>query len=726
MNGAVIPALVAAGGGTAMMAGVHLHERRRDEAMRASRVRLSVRFPTGLEPLRAYAALDSLAGLPLACEVVSEIVAREGSIGYGLWVPAAVRPSVEASLRGLIPSIRLTEEPLPASGRATLALRLFIPSPTLLQAEGAEAASRALLSGLAALGDYEQVIVRWALRAGGPRRRPQREPQTQTEKDVARAWQRKTALAGMRASGLVLVHAVSMTRARVLASHVENVLRARRGLTGAIRVTRERGNRSLASLPRTNGTSGWLSTPELVGVVAWPLGPDVLLGVEIGAARELLVPRHVPREGRRLFVGRDAEGERPVALEPEGARHHMAVVGPSGVGKSVLLARSILSDIEHGFGGVLIDPKRDLVETVLRRVKPADAERIVVLDPGDARPVPGLAVLSGGDPDLRADVLTGTLKAIFGDAWGVRSDFYGRLAIRTLSELPGATLADLGRLFYEDEFRRRAIARLSDPFLLSSWQSYEALSPAARAEHVQAPMARVMALLSRPRVRSVLASPEAKLDISRLLTERKWLIASLAPGQLGEAGAAIVGASLVYAVWSAVEARVAVAPERRHPIFLYADELATLTTSLPFGFEQLAERARGLGAGLSVAIQTLGRIPEPTRSAVLGNVATFVTFRAPAEEAARLSRQLPGLTEADLMALARFEVAARIGTGVGSTISVVTGRTEPLPAETGMAEAIRDASAARYAPRERSATRPAEQLPETDSGLPPGIERRQA
>jgi hypothetical protein len=41
-------------------------------------------------------------------------------------------------------------------------------------------------------------------------------------------------------------------------------------------------------------------------------------------------------------------------------------------------------------------------------------------------------------------------------------------------------------------------------------------------------------------------------------------------------------------------------------------------------------------------------------------------------------------------------VAARIGTGVGSAVAVVTGRTEPLPPLTGQAETIRDRSAALY------------------------------
>jgi len=697
VNSDLIPAIVAATGGSAMLGGIWLHEHRRDEAMRASRVRLGLRFPIGLEPIRAFAALDGLSGLPLSAELITEVVAGEGSIAHFLWVPASVQASVCSTMTGVIPSLRVTEAPPSPDKRATVALKVFIPTPSVLSSENAAAASsRTLLSGIANLRADESVVLRWALRPGSARARREPESPSAREREIDRAWRHKTGMPGFTAAGLVLIRSQKLSRAQELASHIESVFRSRRGLAGGVRVTRERGNRTLASQPRTTRTSGWLSTAELLALTGWPLGPDVAVpGVEVGASRELLVPRHVPREGRWLFIGRDANGSRPVALDVSGALHHMAVVGPSGVGKSVLLARAVLSDIEHGYAGVVIDPKADMVETVLARVKPEHAGQVLILDAGDgSRPVPGIDVLHGGDPDARADVLTRTFKSMFPD-WGIRSETYGRLAIRTLSEVPGATLADIGRLFAEESYRRAAIARLRDPFLLSSWQNYEALSPAAKVDVVQAPMARVMALLSRPRVRAVLASPEPKLDVARLFAEKKFLLVSLAPGALGEA-ATLIGSAVMYAVWSAVEARVALPPERRHLINIYVDELATLTNGLPNSFELIAERARGLGAGLTVAVQTLGRIPEPTRSALLGNAATFITFRAPAEEATTIARQLPGLSSQDVESLGRFEVAARVGTGTGSAVSTVTGHTEPLPPETGQVKVVRDRSARLY------------------------------
>jgi hypothetical protein len=462
-----------------------------------------------------------------------------------------------------------------------------------------------------------------------------------------------------------------------------------------------------------------LSVPETVQLLGLPLGEPVP-GVEVGSP-EILASRALGKTGRKLFIGRDWDGDRPVALSPEAATHHVAVIGPSGVGKSVLLANSILSDIAACHAGLLIDPKGDLLNSILDRVPPTHAERIVVLDAGDdTRPVAGLDVLHGDDPDTRADTLIRTLKSLVPE-WGIRSELFGRLGIRTLAEVPGATLLDLGRLFADASYRRAAVERLSDGFLRQTWGSYESLSPAAKVDVVQAPMARTLALLSRPRVRAVVASRDPKIDVGRLLEEKYFLLVSLAPGTLGEA-APLIGSAVMLATWEAIERRVSLQPERRHLVNIYVDELATVVNGLPTNIELAVERARGLGASLTVAMQTLGRVPEPTRSAILGNLATLVSFRSGATEAPAIARELPGISPEDLMALGRFEVAARTGTGAGSAVSVVTGRTEPLPPETGQAEAIRDRSARLYgsAPDE-----PAPQPEAGDEGDLVGARRRQ-
>ena len=212
--------------------------------------------------------------MPHANELVFEVLARDGAIEHFLWVPQTVRSSVESILKGVIGSLRTNVAEKAPTETATLALRLFVPTPSVLADGSATEASLALLSGLAGLRECETVVVRWGLRPGAPRPRQQTEHKSPAESEIDRAWRRKTVTPGFSVSGLVLVRAPKVARARELAAHVDSVFRSRRGLVGEIRSTAGRGNRRLSAMPRTTRTSGWLTTAEILPLVAWPLGAE--------------------------------------------------------------------------------------------------------------------------------------------------------------------------------------------------------------------------------------------------------------------------------------------------------------------------------------------------------------------------------------------------------------------------------------------------------------------
>jgi hypothetical protein len=708
MSAEMVPAAVVAGTGAAALVAIVVHERRRDARMRAGRVRLEVFFPADLQAAGPLAVLRTMSGLDYRQELVLELEARAGEIRHAVLLSPAARPIVEASLQASLPGVRITEASR-TGGLATIALKVFIPTPIVLHGAGPEHASRTLLSLAARLRGTERVVLKWAISST----RPRAWQASSDDRDAAakqRAWEQKTSAAGLSVSGLVLVYADSKARAREIGEQVVSAMRAREERHGALRTIIEQSGRSMSAVPQVSRSSGWLTIDELLSLLGWPVGVDYLPGLERGGARERLVPPQIPRTGRVIFIGRDLEGDRPVALSPEAARHHLAVVGPTGTGKSVLIGRAILDDIDSGAAGVVVDPKADLVDDVLNHLPARHAERIVVLDPADERLVPGVDIFGSGDPDLRVDVLVGALAAIYRDSFGIRSQIYLRLGFRTLADVPGATIADLSRLFFDAAFRRQALARLVDPVLRAQWQAYEALSPAAQAEHVASPMAKITELTARPAVRAVLAPAKATLDIPTLLASGRWLFISLSPGRLGEPASKLLGSILLYSVWSAIEGRAALPPEARSRISLFVDELSSVA-ALPVGLELLLERARGLNAGVVLALQSLARLPEPLRAVLLANSASLVTFRASADEATRLARELPGMTALDIGALSRFQVAARVGTGLGSEVAVMTGITRPWPERTGLAREIRDRSSARYGvPR----SQPAEPLADED------------
>jgi hypothetical protein len=318
-----------------------------------------------------------------------------------------------------------------------------------------------------------------------------------------------------------------------------------------------------------------------------------------------------------------------------------------------------------------------------------------VLDPS-ADSVIGLDLFGHGDPHLRAEVLTSTLRSIYAPlgAWGVRSDTYIALALRTIAVLERPSLALVGRLFTDAAFRREAVAAVDDPLQQAAWASYGDLSPAEQREHVAAPLNRIMGLLQRPAVRALLGQPEPKLHLEQLWQQRGWLVVNLAPGVLGEGASRLVGAVLSFLAWSALEARAG-KPSANVPTTLVFDELQALA-DLPTSLERLAERARGFNGRLVVGSQVASRLPASLVDAVLGNFATLMTFRSSAREADRIARELPGLDARDLINLAPYEVAARVATGSGTGVVTVTGQTEPLPPKTDQGGRIRSLSAQHY------------------------------
>jgi Type IV secretion-system coupling protein DNA-binding domain len=701
VNDALLPGLVAAGGGSALAAGIYVREARAEAAMRASRVRLALTFPTGVGVLQARAALSGMAGLSPRVEWVFEVAASEGGIHHYLLVPAEVRHTVVSMLTGALPGLRVVGSPAPR-GRATLAGAVWLPTPLVLTTEQPEAASRTLLAGIAGLAPGEQAILRVALRPGSPRPRRVNEPADRSAREIELAWRRKLASGpGFQASGLVLIRAASTARARELREHLTSSLRSRRGPVGALRITTERGNRSLASLPRVTRSAGWLTASEALGVLGWPLGDQAVPGVEVGT-RQLPVPRYVPREGRPLLIGSDSGANpRPVALTPEAARLHLGLFGRTGSGKTTVLLRLILAALAEGIGGVFIDPK-DAIPTLLDHIPAEFADRIVVLDLASAGPLPGLDLFGSGDPVMRSDVILSVVKGL-SDGWGPRIERYLRLGLRSLSAIPDPVLFDWLRVFTDPAFRRSVVARISDPIMAAEWRAFEeGLSPAEQFAHVSPAIARVTDLLSRPVLRAVLSQPQPKLNIERVLAEGRWLCVSVSPGTLGEPAARLLGGVVSYLTWAAVEKRAAIPESQRRQVMFVLDEIQSLA-HLPVGLEVFFERTRSLNCAVVAATQAAVRLPESTRQSLLANVGSLLVLRSGADEAQRLARELAPLSPSDLIGLGRYEIAGRVNTGgAGRGSAVITGHTEPLSPATGMGSRIHQLSAQSYGrdPRE--------------------------
>jgi hypothetical protein len=104
--------------------------------------------------------------------------------------------------------------------------------------------------------------------------------------------------------------------------------------------------------------------------------------------------------------------------------------------------------------------------------------------------------------------------------------------------------------------------------------------------------------------------------------------------------------------------RAAIAPERRHPVFVYVDEFQDYL-HLPLDFADALAQARGLGVGFTLAHQYLHQLDPAMRSAVLANAQSRIAFRLPGEDARLLAADSARAPE-DFQSLGAFQCYAQL------------------------------------------------------------------
>ncbi|MGH2852713.1 MAG: type IV secretory system conjugative DNA transfer family protein [Solirubrobacteraceae bacterium] len=675
---------------------------------------VELRFAADVSESAVWGVLGGISGLPTRTQVVLEVVGDASGIRHYLRAEPAVVEMLRSHLRGLLPGLRL--EPVvgeePSGWRAAARLRWGGPHPLLRSDRGAETAA-ALLGALSGLQAHERVMVRWTLRPARGPHLPARQSRSQAHSQPPLPWHTgersidpahlpalRSKYAGpvLLARATVAVAAGSDGRSVNLLTRAIAVLRARTGLRGQPVVRYARSGRLERFVAGGSfGGGSRFSPAELVGMVGWPIDAPRVPGLVLGVAPQLMPSPRLPRRGGRVLAQATWPGMegRPLAQPLTGALSHMVVAGPSGVGKSALLASIAGPDIAAGRGCLVLDGKGDLAEEVLRLVPERRQKDVIVLDPGRVGAVPGLRVFGGGDPELAGDLVLGVLRAIFIDSWGVRSDKWLRAGLVTLAYERTATLADLPFLFASDVYRRRLTGRLQDPLLRATWAEFEALSPEARAQQLGSPLNKVNELVGRRVVRSVLAQAEPKWDMREVLRRGQVVIVSLSPGVIGAPASRLLAALVIHELFQAVQARSQVPADKRRPFLVYVDE-PRVFTDVNMPLDSLFELARGLGVGLTLSVQSISQLPTELAQAALTNAATLVAFRQNHDDAKLLAHELPGVTPEELQALGRFEVAARIGLGPGEVSAPVTGRTLPPPEPLSDPEEVRATSAARY------------------------------
>jgi hypothetical protein len=647
--------------------------------VRATLVWHRLRWPREVEPeqvVQVFRLLATAAGSP----VVIEVVGSSGMVEHRLALPASCAGSVVDQLRAAIPGLAVDEVGTRPALAATRAVELRLSTKRRpLRTDDMAGVNRAMLTALAHLHRGERLSLQWVLGRslapvavthhlegltheswiGALLLAPFGSPPMDTE--VRNALRLKQAEPGWQAVGRVAVKAKLKSRERQLIRQVVGGLCSAEAPGVGFWVRSISASRVIgAAVPRWRMPLR-LNANELATVSAFPCGLTSELPVAMIGSRLVAPVAAIPRKGRIVGKSTFPGRERPLALTPTDSLRHVHTLGPTGVGKSTLLLNLITQDMAAGRAVAVIEPKGDLIADVLERIPPERIGDVVLLDPTDIERPVGFnpLALGGRSPELVADQLLGLFHSLYVAHWGPRTHDILGASLLTLARLPGMALSALPMLLTDAGFRRRVLPRVVDPIGLEPfWSGFEAWSEQERATAIAPVMNKLRPLLLRPEMRAIVGQTRRSFDLRRIFTERKILLVSLSKGLLGPETSALLGSLVVSQLWQAVLGRVAIAPERRHPVFVYVDEFQDYM-HLPLDFADALAQARSLAVGFVAAHQYMHQLNPAMRSAVLANAQSRIAFRLPNEDA-RVIAADGALAAEDFQSLGAFQCYAQL------------------------------------------------------------------
>jgi hypothetical protein len=363
-------------------------------------------------------------------------------------------------------------------------------------------------------------------------------------------------------------------------------------------------------------------------------------------------------------------------------RHHMYILGKTGMGKTTLMENLIKSDLENGNGLAIFDPHGDLSERVLNHIPTWRKNDVVRFDPLDRKQALSFNLLSTSvseEAHLVCSGLISLFKKLFREFWGPRLEYILRNSIMTLLFHPGSTLLDISRLLTDIDFRNSRIRCIGDPVLRAFWeQEFGKYQTKFQQEAVSPILNKVGQFATNPIIRNIIGNGRDRVRVERIMENKKILIAQLSKGQIGEDAASLLGAALLVKFQLAALRRVRQPEHERRDFYLYLDEFHEFATE---SFVSLLPEARKYHLNLICANQYLDQLGEEIRHAVLGNIGTLITLRLGSKDARVMGEEFfPRFSQQDFVNLPRFHLYLKlmihgsVSEGFSATIKQVNRR----------------------------------------------------
>ena len=410
-----------------------------------------------------------------------------------------------------------------------------------------------------------------------------------------------------------------------------------------------------------------VNTEEMSSLFHLPLSTTDTPNIHWLVARNAAAPVNTPtkeqgtlRIGTNVYRGKKTD----IYMKREDRRRHVYMIGKSGSGKSQTMANMIVQDIVNGEGVGVIDPHGDLVEQVLESIPQNRIDDVIVFNPSDMERPMGMNMLEVEDENMM-DFSVQEMIAVFYKLFppemiGPQFEHQMRNIMLTLMSDPKnpGTIAQIPRMFSDEEYQKQWIAKVKDPVVRSFWDDEMAkTSDFHKSEMLGYLISKVGRFVENTMMRNIIGQPKSSFNFGDIMDQQKILLVNLSKGTTGEVNAKLLGLIIVSKLQMAAMGRAKLAEEDRKDFYLYMDEFQNFVTD---SIATILSEARKYRLCLTMAHQYVNQLAESggkteVRDAVLGNVGTTLVSRIGPEDADLLEKlYLPTFSGYDLINSDKF------------------------------------------------------------------------
>src|SRR3989344_5609817 len=478
---------------------------------------------------------------------------------------------------------------------------------------------------------------------------------TQMEEEMVKNMEEKISRGGLETT-LRLVSSANSKEKAVL--NLENILNAfsqynlyRYGNTLAAAIPRRPNALIRDSIYRSMRDDKYMvfNTEEMASLWHLPIPSTETPNINWLGARKAPPPTNMPKEGITLGRAVYRGEETVVRMKRDDRRRHLYAIGKSGSGKSVFIQNMAVQDIKNGEGVCVIDPHGDFAEYVLQHVPKERAEDVIYFNPSDTERPIGMNILEISTEEQK-DFATQEMIAIFyrlvtdPSMIGPMFEHNMRNVMLTLMAdmvNPG-TIAEIPRMFTDDEFVEQWKKKLTDPMVLAFWDKETAkTSDFHKSEMLGYLISKVGRFVENAMIRNIIGQSHSGFNFREIMDKKKILIVNLAKGLVGEINSNLLGLIIVSKLQMTALERASMPEEQRNDFYLYIDEFQNFITE---SIATILSEARKYRLELIIAHQYMKQLEDnkgktTVRDAVLGNAGTIVSFRIGVEDADVLAKE---------------------------------------------------------------------------------------